>query len=191
MSAEHPILDFWFGPISDNGEVAQETQSRWWKKDPEFDALCLTTFESDLQAIARGEREDLKESLRGCLAYILLCDQMPRNMYRDTPDAFAWDERARQATKELIQRSDYATLHTCERSFVLMPLMHSEDKDDQEISVKMFAELNSESGEQNKYAQAHKDIIDRFGRYPHRNKILGRESTEEEVEFLKQPGSSF
>jgi uncharacterized protein (DUF924 family) len=187
----HPIVDFWFGSITPEGEVAPEKQARWWKKSPEFDGLCREHFEAELQAIADGKLESLKDGPRGYLAYILLCDQMPRNIFRDTPKAFAWDALALAATRELIESGGLLELHPREQSFALMPLMHSEDKEVHELSLRMFEELAERGIDTAGYAKKHKDIVDRFGRYPHRNKILGRESTAEEIEFLKEPGSSF
>lgn len=188
---DHAILEFWFGALTPDGEVDKEKQARWWKKSPEFDSLCRESFEQDLRAVARGELDDLKSSTRGCLALILLCDQMPRNMFRDTPDAFAWDARALQTSMQLIESGDLQALHPLERQFALMPLMHSEDREVHELSVKMFAELAEHGADTGDYARRHKDIIDRFGRYPHRNAILGRPSTDDEIAFLKEPGSSF
>ncbi len=188
---EHPILDFWFGGISAEGEVSKEKEARWWKKSPEFDSLCQEHFEGDLRSAARGELDHLKSSPMGKLAFILLCDQMPRNMFRDTPEAFAWDSLALATTKELIESGDLLKLVPRAQAFALMPLMHSEEIAEQELAVKMFGELKDRGVDHENFAVAHQKIIVRFGRFPHRNAILGRKSTEEEVEFLKGPGSSF
>jgi uncharacterized protein (DUF924 family) len=187
----HPIFEFWFGEISPEGEVDKEKQARWWKKSPDFDALCRERFEQDLRAAARGELDHLKTSPTGTVSFILLCDQMPRNMFRDTPEAFAWDHLALAATKQLIESGDLLTLPQRVQAFALMPLMHSEDPEVHKLSVQSFEELKERGTDNLDYALSHKKIIDRFGRYPHRNKILGRDSTEEEIEFLKGPGSSF
>ena len=101
MSA-HPILDFWFGPIADDGSVAPEVQKRWWTKSPEFDELCRRRFEGEVQAARAGQREALKESARGSLAFILLCDQIPRNIYRGQPDSFASDGIALATTLRML-----------------------------------------------------------------------------------------
>ena len=188
---DHPILEFWFGPIPPGGQVGQAKQARWWKKSADFDSLCREQFEQDLAAAARGELDALQSTARGSLAYILLCDQMPRNMFRDTPEAFAWDTRALAATMQLIESGKLLTLHPLEQQFALMPLMHSEDGETHKLSLKMFTELAERGAGTSDYAKAHKDIIDRFGRYPHRNAILGRSSSDEELAFLKEPGSSF
>ena len=132
---DHSIFEFWFGDIADGGEVDEEKKARWWKKSPDFDALCREHFEADLRAAAKGELEDLKCSPKGYVSYILLCDQMPRNMFRDTPEAFAWDHLALAATKELIDSGDLLKLDPRVQAFALMPLMHSEEADVQELSV--------------------------------------------------------
>ena len=188
---EHPIFEFWFGDIGSEGEIDEAKQARWWKKSSDFDALCREHFEEELRAVKRGERDELKKTPRGQVSYILLCDQMPRNMFRDTPEAFAWDSLALAATMELIESGDLLKLHPRVQAFALMPLMHSEDAEVQVQSLKSFTELKERGVDNCDFAISHKKIIDRFGRYPHRNKILGRTSTEEEIEFLKGPGSSF
>ena len=188
---KHPIFKFWFGDIEEGREVDKDKQARWWSKSAEFDSLCRDRFEEDLRAAAKGELDHLKSSPRGYVSFILLCDQMPRNMFRDTPEAFAWDHLALAATKELIDSGELLKLDPRIQAFALMPLMHSEDPEVQELSVKMFAELKERGKDNSDYALAHKKIIDQFNRYPHRNEILGRKSTAEEIEFLKGPGSSF
>jgi uncharacterized protein (DUF924 family) len=188
---QHPIFEFWFGEISPDGEVDKDKQARWWKKSPEFDALCREHFEADVRAAARGELDQLKSSPRGYVSFILLCDQMPRNMFRDTPEAFAWDPLGLAACKELIESGDVLKLPPRVQAFALMPLMHSEEPEDQALAVEMFGALKERGVDNSDFALAHKKIIDQFGRFPHRNHILGRTSTAEEVEFLKGPGSSF
>jgi len=186
----HPILEFWFGDISETGEVAPELVKRWWTKSAEFDALCRANFEDDIKAAVLGELE-AGDTARGGLAFILLCDQISRNIYRDTPGAFATDGLALAATIRLIESGKVDDLHPNEKAFVYMPLMHSEDKEVQKISLERFTSLKEEGYDTVNFAVRHKDIVDRFGRYPHRNDILGRESSAEEKEFLEQPGSSF
>ncbi len=185
------LLDFWFGPIGADGSVGADRQSRWWTKSSEFDALCCERFEQALQQARAGEITAPQADVRGSLAYIILCDQLSRNMHRGTPDSFASDNLALDATLHLIEAGTLAQLQPVERSFALMPLMHSEELSIQEISVEQFALLKSLGKDNLDFAVRHKAIIDRFGRYPHRNAILGRESTEEEAQFLTQPGSSF
>ncbi|MBL4634274.1 MAG: DUF924 domain-containing protein [Kofleriaceae bacterium] len=186
----HPILEFWFGKISDAGEIAPELVKRWWTKSADFDTLCRDKFEADIKAAVLGEIEP-GESARGGLAFILLCDQISRNIYRDTAGAFATDEIALAATMKIIESGTIDDLHPTEKAFVYMPLMHSEDREIQKISVERFTALKEEGYDTVSFAVRHKDIVDRFGRYPHRNDILSRESSAEEKEFLEQPGSSF
>ena len=189
---EHPILDFWFGAITPTGQVAPEKKSRWWKKSPEFDALCRENFEAELQALGPDDPKlEEFDSPRDALARILLCDQMPRNIYRGRPDSFAWDSHALSLTIQLVEKGTSKDLLPQERAFALMPLMHSEDPDVQTLSVLHFSELSKEGIDNLAFAISHKKIIDRFGRYPHRNEILGRPSSPEEIAFLNEPGSSF
>ncbi len=187
----HAIFEFWFGEISSEGEVDKEKQARWWKKSADFDALCREHFEGELRAAARGELDHLKSTPHGTVSFILLCDQMPRNMFRDSPQAFAWDHLALEASKQMIDSGDLLQFPSRVQAFALMPLMHSEDPEVHLLSLQSFTELKERGADNLDYAISHKKIIDRFGRYPHRNKILGRESTDEEIEFLKGPGSSF
>ncbi len=191
QSTSKRVLEFWFGDIDENGAVAPETQARWWKKSDDFDALCRDQFEADLRAAASGELPPPKGNARHALAYIVLCDQLSRNMHRGTPGAFATDGLALAVSQELIRTDALGELSLVERSFALMPLMHSEERSVQEQSVSEFSKLKEEGRDNLSFALAHKEIIDRFGRYPHRNAILGRESTAEEAAFLTQPGSSF
>ncbi len=189
--SEHPILEFWFGTIAEDGSVSSDTRKRWWTKSPAFDDLCREQFEAELLAAAAGQREALKQSLRGSLAFILLCDQISRNIYRDKPESFATDPLALAVSKQLIESARDKQLTPVERSFAYMPLMHSEDPAVQELSIEKFTELQQAGHDNLEFAIRHKAIIDRFGRFPHRNAILGRTSSSEELAFLEQPGSSF
>lgn len=171
------VLAFWFAD-----------SARWWKKDPAFDAEVRDRFMALHQAIERGERENWLEAATGTLAYVIVLDQLSRNMFRGSARMFASDPKARAAARRALERGDDANLSPEERTFLLMPLMHSEDIADQNRSVALFAHA---APEQLRFAEQHRDIVRRFGRFPHRNALLGRESTPEEREFLKQPGSSF
>jgi len=139
------------------------------------------------------------ETPRGCLALIILLDQFSRNIFRGSPEAFSQDKKARETLQSALARGLDKQLHDVEKWFFYMPLMHSENFGDQKDSVAIFKRLIEECvpalelalAPSHDYAVRHFDIVKRFGRYPHRNKILGRISTPEEVEFLKQPGSSF
>lgn len=191
ISTQNRVLGFWFGELGEDGSVASEMQSRWWKKSDEFDTLCRDEFEADLKAAASGELLPPTDTARGTLAFIILCDQLSRNMYRDTPKAFATDPLALEATQRLLREGSLGELWPVERSFALMPLMHSEELSVQDQSIAEFEKLKADGKDNLDFAIRHRDIIVRFGRYPHRNAILGRESTPEELEFLTQPGSSF
>lgn len=172
------VLAFWFAD-----------PTRWWKKDPAFDAEVQGRFLALHDAIMRGEREDWLATPRGALAYVVVLDQFSRNMFRGTGRMFASDARALAAARRALARGDDRALAADERIFLYMPFMHSEDIADQDRCVALFTASPSE--EQLRYAEMHRDIIRRFGRFPHRNALLGRASTPEEEEFLKQPGSSF
>ncbi len=193
------VLSFWFGELDDEGCASPEKVKQWWKKDPAFDALCVQRFGASHRAIASREREDWRSTAKGCLAYIIVLDQFSRNMFRGTPEMFASDAQTQQAVCAALDQGLDKELALHERVFFYMPLMHAEDLDLQEKCIQSFESFSAEfSGElRNKiegnldYARQHRDIIARFGRFPHRNKLLGRESTAEEAEFLTQPGSSF
>ena len=162
---------------------------KWWKKDPAFDAEIRTRFADLHAAIARGEHEDWRATPRGAIAYVLVLDQFSRNMFRGTPESFAYDAQALAAARAAIDAGFDQQLSLDERIWFYLPLEHSEDLADQERCVALFQTVGNAYYLQ--FAEAHRDIIRRFGRFPHRNSILGRPSTPEEVEFLKQPGSSF
>lgn len=174
------VLDFWF----------KETPSQqWFQKNPDFDHQIQRRFGPALAAAVAGELDAWLESPRGSLAMVILLDQFSRNIYRDDPRAFAGDEKARTITKTLIENGADKEFESRERTFLYMPLMHSEDEADQGLSVEIFEAYSNPNTAD--FARRHRDIIVRYGRFPHRNKILGRPSTPAEVEFLKQPGSSF
>lgn len=175
-----PVIEFWFLELK---------PEQWWVKDPELDQQIERRFADYLQAAKSHRLATWRDQPRGRLAEIIVLDQFSRNIYRDTPEAFAADEQAVQLTQKAIESGDDLSLTADERSFIYMPLMHSEDPHIHLLAVEKFTELGNENNLQ--FELKHKEIIDRFGRYPHRNKILGRESTLEEIEFLKQPGSSF
>lgn len=174
------ILSFWFEEISPKS---------WFKKDPDFDAKCQSEF-GDMVAHALGGRLDSWAADKdGMLALILLLDQMTRNIHRDTPLAFAGDEMAVAFSLRAIHDGYLSDETTPHNLFYLIPLMHSEDLALHHKAAPYFAAHTSEMSVES--LRQHTAIIERFGRYPHRNAILGRPSTEEEVQFLTQPGSSF
>lgn len=173
------VLTFWFEEI---------TPKQWWAVDAEFDAAISQRFSSTLQQAIAGELASWRESAQGRLAEIIVLDQFSRNIYRNTPGAFAQDPLALALSQEAVRQGCLAELDETERAFMLMPYMHSESALIHQQAEPLFAEHAPANLD---FEIRHKAIIDRFGRYPHRNKILGRESTSEEIEFLKQPGSSF
>jgi len=174
------ILNFWF----------QETKPEfWWKKDESFDDLIKFRF-TDIHTLAvANQLSEWRRSAEGSLAEIIILDQFSRNMFRDTSQSFAYDETALKLSRQAIEKGFHKELNEIRRPFLYMPFMHSEAKEIHEEAVVLF----NESGmEQNlAFELKHKAIIDRFGRYPHRNVILGRSSTPEEIEFLKGKDSSF
>lgn len=174
------IIEFWFEEI---------TPEQWWKKDEVFDALLIERFSEIHDSASRGELFEWRKHPEGRLAEIIILDQFSRNMFRDTPRAFATDPMSLALSQEAVSRGVDRELTPVQRSFLYMPYMHSESLQIHEVAVELF----STNGIQNNldFELSHKRIIERFGRYPHRNDILGRASTAEEIEFMTQPGSSF
>jgi uncharacterized protein (DUF924 family) len=199
MEDVESILHYWFGGATDDAEIVREKSALWWKQDSKVDAEIRRRFEMMLNAEIKNEFASWSSSPRGQLARILLCDQFPRNMYRDSPRAFDYDERARKLAREAIDAGQDKKLRPVERVFLYLPFEHSETVDDQELSLRLYTALVEYVPETDRptyqkfleFARKHKEIIDRFGRFPHRNAILGRQSTAAEAEFLKGPGSSF
>lgn len=199
MSEIETILDYWFGSGSDATEISKEKRRLWWDADPAIDAEIRTRFADLVEAAGRNELADWAQTPRGLLALILLTDQFPRNIFRKTPMAFAFDAAARAYCRHGIGRGFDLQLLPIQRVFHYLPLEHSEALDDQDESVRLFSELAQFALPAQKelfagyrtYAERHRDIIARFDRFCHRNKILGRPSRPEEEEFLRQPGSSF
>ncbi len=174
------VLDFWFEEI----EPAQ-----WWKADPAFDQVVRERFASVHGAAARAELSAWRVQPAGRLAEVIVLDQFSRNMYRGTPLAFAFDAVALVLAQEAVAGGHDVALPPGQRVFLYLPYMHSESAVIHEGAVSLFEALGLPSNLD--FELRHKAIIDRFGRYPHRNAILGRPSTGEELEFLKMPGSSF
>ncbi len=188
--AAQRVLNEWFGvPGSpDDGQI----QPKWFNKDPTFDAALRERFGDTVDRALRGELQSWDHSPWGALAHLLLLDQFTRNIHRDTPTAFAGDAQALTLALDLLPRSSGMTV--LERWFLAMPLEHAEDLAMQDRSVAFFEALAAEDARLTDaldYARRHRDVIQRFGRFPHRNRILNRDSTAEELEFLKQPGSGF
>lgn len=172
------ILSFWF---------AAENKPKWFIKKQEFDREITSKFLNYYEEAAKGDLDHWQESLDGSLALIILLDQFPRNMFRGDARSFATDSRAIAITKKIIAQNIDHQASEDYKHFLYMPLMHSEDLADQELSVELFT-YNPRARD---YAIRHMEIIKKFGRFPHRNIILGRESTVEEIQFLSTPDSSF
>lgn len=192
MSSVDEILDFWFGTSRE--DTAGKARKVWFKKNPGFDQIIQTRFMADYQKAAAGKLDHLQQSSQGCVALVLLLDQFPRNMFRGDRRAFATDPQALSVTQHAIARGLDQQLPPLQRWFLYIPFMHSENLDHQRQSVELFRHLRDEDPETASAfpsAVRHLEVIERFGRFPHRNQILDRVSTPEEIEFLKQPGSSF
>ncbi|BBP02364.1 DUF924 family protein [Sulfuriferula nivalis] len=174
------VLKFWF---------TETAPKMWWATDPSFDELLRLRFGDLLLQAKRCEVYEWRDTPQGRLAEIIVLDQFSRNIYRNTPASFAQDPMALALAQEAVRLQVHSQLPPTERSFLLLPYMHSESKQIHVLAEQLYREFAPAGNYE--FELKHKAIIDRFGRYPHRNSILGRVSTEEEVEFLKQPGSSF
>jgi uncharacterized protein (DUF924 family) len=181
------ILAFWFPPGT-KGE-----RDVWFRKDDAFDREIRERFGAALAASLAGAFGEWCTTAHGSLARVILLDQFTRNAFRGTPDAFAGDARALATAQSAIERGFDGALDPYERWFLYMPFEHSEDLAMQDRAVELFAALAAQTGVDAPlpWAEKHRDVIRRFGRFPHRNEILGRTSTQEELAFLTQPGSSF
>ncbi len=192
MSRAEAVHEFWFGALDEVGHPEPDRPARWFSPDETFDAEVRARFEADLRNAACGRLGRWERTPRGALALILLFDQFPRNMYRGTARAFLFDESARAVLERSLPPGRIDALWPIEKVFAWMPLEHAEDRDCQARSVERFAALvetvepseRARYEEFQRYAESHRDVIERFGRFPHRNAILGRESTPEELEWL-------
>ncbi len=193
------VLRFWFGELDASGQADATHSGRWFRKDPAFDQLVRDQFGELHSAVARGERNHWLVKPRGRLGALLVLDQFSRNMFRDTGGSFGQDSRAQTIASEGLALGHDRQVAPAERMFFYMPLMHAEDREAQERCVAAFGQWRDEStgAERDRvagllrYAEQHRDIVRRFGRFPHRNGLLGRETTAEEAAFLKGPDSSF
>ncbi len=199
METPDSILAFWFGSEPDDAAVAGAQSRLWWGKDATVDAAMGERFTPWVDRAARGELDAWRNAPRGRLALILLADQFPRNIHRGTAAAFALDPLARRWCREGLTAGADRALRPIERVFFYLPLEHSESLDDQEDAVALYRGLMTELDARLQpvfagfldYALRHRDVVARFGRFPHRNRLLGRPSTAEEEAFLATPGSSF
>ena len=198
------ILNYWFQGMDGNAIIDKQALPvrRWFAKDKKIDEEIREQFEADIKKGRHGEYKDWEETITGRLALIILYDQFSRNIYRNTPQMFENDSLALELTLRTIQERRQGELPFIERMFLFMPLMHSEDLHIQRMSLECFESLIKGSREKSPanvsyyeytfdFARRHYEIISRFGRFPHRNAILKRISTDEELAFFKQPGSDF
>jgi uncharacterized protein (DUF924 family) len=186
------VYDFWFGG-PDRAEFGQSRKA-WFVKDSAFDAEVRSQFLATLEAAERGEMMHWRDAPKRCLSLVLLLDQFPRNIFRDTPRAFATDAMALEVARDALAQGHDQAVSSIERIFFYLPFEHSESLADQEHCVALVQALVDADPARTDfldYAKRHRDVIARFGRFPHRNRILNRASSDAEIEFLKQPGSSF
>ena len=181
------VIDVWFGD-------RERAKPEWFRKDPAFDVSIRTRFGAVIRAALAGGLADWDRTPPGALARLVVLDQFTRNAYRDTPRAFAGDALALAAARALVADGRDRGFKPLQRGFVYLPFEHSEDLADQAESLRLFGALAAEhpaQAEALEWARRHHAVIARFGRFPHRNAILGRASTAEELAFLEEPGSRF
>lgn len=179
---KYDILHFWF---------VETTPAQWFQKNPSFDDLIRTRFEGDFDLAREGIFDGWMNDAEGCLALCILLDQFSRNMYRDLPLAFAADPKALLVAKQAVEKRFDQITPAARRRFLYLPFEHSELMEDQDRSVALFATIKKDDPMGYEYAVKHRDVIARFGRFPHRNAILGRENTPAEVSYLAEPGAGF
>lgn len=194
------VLSFWFGEPTDDGMARPEVQQRWWKKDAAFDASIQARFGATFERAVRGELQDWADSPRGRVALVIVLDQFSRNLGRGSGEAFANDPAALRLASAAVERGELDELPPLHAYFLLMPFMHAEDVEAQRRCVELFRERAARAPNEAlrrlfeggaDFAERHRVIVERFGRFPHRNALLGRASSPEEEAFLKEPGSSF
>jgi uncharacterized protein (DUF924 family) len=192
MHRSKTILNFWFGDPAQS--AYGQWRSIWFRKDPDFDAEIRQRFWVDYEQAVAGQLSDWREQPGTCLALVIVLDQFSRNLFRGSPRSFAADSQALAVAQQALDRGYEAALVPVERFFLYLPFEHSEDLADQDRCVALFEALVAAAPELESgldYAHRHRRVIQRFGRFPHRNEILGRASTPAELEFLQQPGSRF
>ena len=194
------VLDYWIGPASHDHLAADRLHKRWFIKRAETDAFIERQFGSLLQALASGLAEDWAfEGPRQRLAAIIVLDQFSRNMFRGSPTSFEYDPLALRLSLQGVENGEQGSLTEVEQSFLFLPLEHSESLAHQDLCVTLFESLVQMARPAFRplcersldYAYQHRDIIRKFGRFPHRNAILGRENTEDEMRYLSKPGAGF
>lgn len=176
------VLSFWF----------EETMpQQWFQKSDAFDQEITERFQVTYDMARKGLCNDWTKDADGVLALCLVLDQFPRNMFRDTPKAFETDNQILLIVKEALHKGYDALLNPVKRKFMYMPFMHSEDLKDQKKSVSLFETMKKDDPVTYEYAVKHMEVIEKFGRFPHRNDVLGRASTVEEMDYLELPGAGF
>lgn len=191
MSRIDNILDFWFGRPDDPDYGT--FRAVWFQPTPEFNAALEASFLEDYKSAAAGDYDDWQETPRGSLALLILLDQLPANLFRSSPKAFAADAKALAVAKNAVERGFDRAVPEIQRWFFYLPFEHSESLPDQRRSVELFRSLSDTPSNRIglDYAERHLRVIERFGRFPNRNEALGRASTPEEVEFLAGPNAPF
>ena len=192
------VLDYWFGPI-ENGTTLEKRNQLWFGGEPETDEYIRNHFEALVLQAERGELNDWTDTPRGTLALIILLDQFPLNMYRQSARAYDFEAKGLATCLHGLREEQHLALSYIEKVFFYLPLEHSENADHQKQAVALYLELKESAPDALQehaqltldFAIKHKDIIDRFGHFPHRNAVLGRPSTAEEIEFLQDPSNRF
>ena len=193
------ILKYWFGDFDSNLATMENKSALWWGKDVDTDREIRERFTENLALLQAGQLNEWKRLPESYLAMIILGDQFPRNIYRDSAEAFAFDELALKLTNDGIEKGIDLKLSLIQRVFFYLPLEHAESMMMQELSVSKQKQVMEEANENEKekfagffdFAVLHREVIEQFGRYPHRNSILGRQSTSEELIYLSKPGAGF
>ncbi len=199
MTDSESVLAFWFGPPGSAAEVAGRQGKLWFGKSPDNDRAVAARFSATLAAATAGQLDRWANTPRGRLALVIVLDQFPHHIHRDRPQAFATDPQALALSLAALDAGEDRQLAPIERVFLYLPLEHAESIGMQEQSVSLYEKLARAAAADERalfddfleYARRHRDVVARFGRFPHRNAILGRASTPDEIEFLKQPGSRF
>ena len=198
MTQIEQILNFWFGKIKD-GLTVEDRNKFWFMADADVDKTIRDKFQDLVTQAGSGKLKNWESTPRGSLALIILLDQFTRNIYRGKPEAFQYDNKAKRICAEGIKNGTDKELEIIERCFYYLPLEHSENMEDQNMCVSLYEELLVTEDKSKlpviknslDYAVIHRNIIEEFGRFPHRNKILNRESTDKELDYLSKQGNKF
>lgn len=199
IATPESVLDYWFGAPGTTREIAERQSKLWFGKLPEKDREVSERFTPTFNAAIAGALDTWALTPRGRLALVIVLDQFPHHIHRDTPQAFAQDAKALALSLAAIATGEDQSLALIERVFLYLPLEHAESLEMQDLAVAHYQQLVDAAAPSERalfenfldYAHKHRDVVARFGRFPHRNAILGRASSPEEIEFLKQPGSRF